>query len=371
MNLAFSDEQKQLREWVRKFLEEHSGEQDVRKQMAQETALDPSIWERMASELGLLGLMIPESHGGAGLGTVELAVVMEEMGRALFCAPYFSTVILAATTIMESSDTHAKNDLLPKIAMGELLFALALEEEGSSRELGDIQATAEAAGSEFLISGVKTPVIDGHTADRLLVPARTETGLSIFIIDGNAQGLQRTSLPPLDPTRKLARIELDRVPGVLLGSEGEGEVVLERVMHLAAMALAAEQSEGAQACLDMSVKYAQERLQFGRPIGSFQAIKHKCADMLVQVESARSAAYYAAFSVVDNPDEIPVAVPMAKSKCSEAYYHVASETIQIHGGLGFTWEHPAHLYFKRAKSSALLFGDPAYYRQKLAAAIDV
>lgn len=369
MNLAFTDEQEQLRELVRRFLEECSSEQSVREQMSEETGFDPTIWKRMASELGLLGLIIPEEYGGVDLGAVELAIVMEEMGRSLLCAPYFSTAVMAATTLLEAGDEEAKKLLLPGIASGERIIAVAIEEENGDHDLANISTSATADGDRFLLTGVKTPVIDGNTADTLLVAARTAVGLSLFIVDADAQGLSRKALPPLDLTRKLSHIELEQVSATLLGQEGEAEEVLNRVLNMALTALAAEQTGGAQVCLELAVQYAKDRLQFGRPIGSFQSIKHKCADMLVAAESARSAAYYAAFSAVEDEAEVPVAVAMAKSKCSEAFTHNAAENVQIHGGIGFTWEDPSHLYLKRAKSSALLLGDAAYHRQKLALAI--
>lgn len=371
MDLSFTDEHQQLRELVRRFLEEYSDEQAVRAQMDTEDGLDRSVWTRMAEELGLLGLMVPEEQGGTGLGAVELAIVMEEMGRSLLCAPYFSTVVLAGTALLESGDEAACQELLPQMAQGELFLTLAIEDENGGHAPADIQCAALKEGDHFLLNGVKSPVVDGALADVVLVAARSEKGLSLFRVEAQADGMTRKPLPPLDPTRKLARIEFQNTPAQLLGQEGSAEAVLEHVLEIAAVALASEATGGAQACLDMAVKYAKERLQFGRPIGSFQAIKHKCADMLVQVESARSAAYSAAFSAVQDASELSVTAAIAKSKASEAYFFVAAENIQVHGGIGFTWEHPAHLYFKRAKSSEVLLGTPAYHRQKLAALIDL
>ena len=229
---------------------------------------------------------------------------------------------------------------------------------------------ANGAGA-WRLDGTKMYVLDGHTADLLVVAARTGSGVSLFTVEADAAGLTRTPLSTMDQTRKQAKLTFDGVEAALLGAEGGGWPVLERVLDLAAVALAAEQVGGAQMCLDMAVEYAKVRVQFGRPIGSFQAIKHKCADMLLQVESAKSAAYYAGWCAAEMNDELPQVASMAKSYCSEAYFHAAAENIQIHGGIGFTWEHPAHLYFKRAKSSELLFGDPTYHRELLAQRIGI
>ena len=371
MDLSFTEEHQQLRELVRRFLDECSDEQAVRAQMDTEEGFDRSVWTRMAEELGLLGLMVPEEQGGTGLGAVELAIVMEEMGRSLLCAPYFSTVVLGGSTLLESGDEELCQETLPKMAQGELFLTLAIEEENGGHALSDVHCSAKKEGDHFLLTGIKTPVVDGCLADLVLVAARTEKGLSLFRVEAGADGMTRKPLPPLDTTRKLARIELQNTPAQLIGQEGSAEAVLDYVLDVAAVALSAESTGGAQACLDMAVQYAKERLQFGRPIGSFQAIKHKCADMLVQVESARSASYSAAFSAVQDAGELSVTAAIAKSKASEAYFFVAAENIQVHGGIGFTWEHPAHLYFKRAKSSEVLLGEPAFHRQKLAALIDL
>jgi alkylation response protein AidB-like acyl-CoA dehydrogenase len=209
-------------------------------------------------------------------------------------------------------------------------------------------------------------VLDGHTADLIVVAARTDAGVSLFHVDSGAAGLTREALSTMDQTRKQAKLTFDGTPAMLIGTDGQGWSVLEKVLDLVVVALAAEQVGGAQFVLEMAVQYAKDRVQFGRPIGSFQAIKHKCADMLLEVESAKSAAYYAAWCAAEMNDELPSVASLAKAYCSEAYFHAAAENIQIHGGIGFTWEHPAHLYFKRAKSSELLFGDPTYHRELLA-----
>jgi alkylation response protein AidB-like acyl-CoA dehydrogenase len=371
VNFAFSEEQEELRNIVRQFLEAKASEAAVREQMETEQGYDPDVWKQMAEQLGLQSLTIPEEYGGQGYGYVELIVVLEEMGKTLVCAPYFSSVVLAANTLLQSGDDAAKKEHLPGIASGETIATLAFTEPSGKWDESGIEATATGSGDSWKINGTKMFVLDGHTANLIIVAARTPKGVSLFAVDGDAAGLTRTPLATMDQTRKQAKLELDGVEGKLIGAEGKGWDVLSTVLDLAAVALAAEQVGGAQRCLDMSVEYAKVRVQFGRPIGSFQAIKHKCADMLLEVESAKSAAYYAGWCASEMNDELPAVASLAKAYCSDAYFHAAAENIQIHGGIGFTWEHPAHLYFKRAKSSELLFGDPTYHRELLAQRIGI
>jgi alkylation response protein AidB-like acyl-CoA dehydrogenase len=366
VNFAFSEEQEELRRITRQFLESKSPETEVRRLMETTEGYDPAVWSQMANELGLQSLVIPEEYGGQGFTYVELTVVLEEMGRALLAAPFYSTVVLATNAVLHSGDEAAKKEILPGIASGETIATLALTEPNGKWDLSGVEATATKSGDAWTIDGTKMFVLDGHVADVIIVAARTGAGLSLFKVDGDAAGLTRTPLATMDQTRKQAKLEFSGVPATLIGTDGGGEEVLGRVLDLAVVALAAEQVGGAQKVLDMSVEYAKDRVQFGRPIGSFQAIKHKCADMLLEVESAKSAAYYAAWCAAELNDELPEVACLAKAYCSEAYFHSAAENIQIHGGIGFTWEHPAHLYFKRAKSSELLFGDPTYHRELLA-----
>ncbi|TML62804.1 MAG: acyl-CoA dehydrogenase [Actinobacteria bacterium] len=371
MNFAFSEEQEELRRTVRSFLEDKSPSAEVRRLMETEEGFDPAVWRQMAEQLGLQGLAIPEEYGGSGFTYVELVVVLEEMGRALLCAPYFSTIALAANTILHSGDDAARKELLPGIASGETIATLAFTEDNGRWDAEGITMTATKSGGAYTLDGHKMFVLDGHTAGVIVVAARTGDGISLFQVAGDASGLGRTALQTMDQTRKQARLEFSGVPAKLIGAEGKGWDTLGRVLDLAAVALAAEQVGGAQKCLDMAVDYAKVRVQFGRPIGSFQAIKHKCADMLLEVESAKSAAYYAGWAAAELNDELPVVASLAKAYCSDAYFHAAAENIQIHGGIGFTWEHDAHLYFKRAKSSELLLGDPTYHRELLAQRIGI
>ena len=371
MNFAFSEEQEELRRTVRSFLEQKSPESEVRRLMETTEGYDPAVWDQMGSQLGLQGLHIPEEFGGSGYTYVELIVVLEEMGRALLTAPYFSTVVLAANALIHSGDDAAKKELLPGIASGETIATLAFTEENGRWDESGITMTAKKDGDGYVLDGTKMFVLDGHTANVVLVAARSDAGVSLFSVAGDASGLTRTPLSTMDQTRKQARLEFSGTPAKLIGTEGAGWSVLSRVLDLAAVGLAAEQVGGAQFVLEMAVQYAKDRVQFGRPIGSFQAIKHKCADMLLEVESAKSAAYYAGWCAAELNDELPSVASLAKAYCSEAYFHAAAENIQIHGGIGFTWEHPAHLYFKRAKSSELLFGDPTYHRELLAQRIGI
>ena len=371
MNFAFSEEQEELRRSVRRFLDDKSPESEVRRLMETPEGYDPAVWRQMGEQLGLQGLAVPEEYGGSGYTYVELVVVFEEMGRALLPAPYFSTVALAANALLSSGDDGAKKEYLPGIASGETIATLAFTEESGRWDEQGITMPATKSGDGYSLSGTKMFVLDGHTADLVLVAARTDAGVSLFAVDAAASGLTRTPLNTMDQTRKQARLEFSDTPAKLVGTEGQGWATLSKTLDLAAVALAAEQVGGAQRCLDMSVEYAKVRVQFGRPIGSFQAIKHKCADMLLEVESAKSAAYYAGWAAAEDNDELPVVASLAKAYCSDAYFHAAAENIQIHGGIGFTWEHPAHLYFKRAKSSELLLGDPTYHRELLAQRIGI
>ncbi|MCO5317707.1 MAG: acyl-CoA/acyl-ACP dehydrogenase [Microthrixaceae bacterium] len=371
MNFAFSEEQEELRKVVKDFLNNKSDEATVRELMDTTDGYDPAVWNQMAEQMGLQGLILPEEYGGSGYSFVELIVVLEEMGRRLLCAPYFSTVVLAGQTLVHSGDEDAKAAYLPGIASGETIATLAYTEPNGRWDESAVTMEATAAGDGYELSGEKLYVLDGHTANLVITAARTENGISLFAVEGDAAGLTRTPLSTMDQTRKQARLEYDGVAAKLIGTEGGGWDVLSRVLDLAAVALAAEQVGGAQEVLESAVQYAKDRVQFGRPIGSFQAIKHKCADMLLEVESAKSAAYYAGWCAAELNDELPSVASLAKAYCSESYFHAAAENIQIHGGIGFTWEHPAHLYFKRAKSSELLFGDPTYHRELLAQRIGI
>jgi alkylation response protein AidB-like acyl-CoA dehydrogenase len=364
MTFTFTEEQEELRRTVRRFLEDKSPREEVRRLMETPEGYDPAVWKQMAVELGLQGLHIPEAYGGQGFTFVELGIVLEEMGRALLCAPFFSTVCLAANAILDAGSEEDRRALLPGIASGETIATLALAEPSGRFDAEGIETRAERSADGWRLEGTKRYVVDGHIADLIIVAARTPEGVGLFRVAGDAPGVERERLDALDLTRRLAQVTLRGAPAVPLGEPGAAP--LERILDHVSVCLAAEMVGGAGRCLDMAVQYAKDRVQFGRPIGQFQAIKHRCADMLLQVESARTAAYYAMWVAARDDEELPIVAPLAKAFCSDAYFFCASENIQVHGGIGFTWEHDCHLYFRRAKSSSLLFGDPPTHRELLA-----
>ena len=377
MNFAFSEEQEMLRDTARRFLESKSSSEVVRRLMETEEGYDHALWSEIANQ-GWQAMAIPEDYGGAGFSFMEQAILMEEMGRTLFPSPFLSTVVVGADLVLTAGTEEQKQEILPGIASGERTIALAQLEENGSWDSDGITMVAKTAGSDLVIDGVKSFVLDGHTADTLIVALRTDDastgddGISLVVVPADSVGTTRRRLETMDQTRKQAEITFQgvRVPATaILGAEGAGWAALRDTQDRAVVALAFEQVGGAARCLEMSVQYAKDRVQFGRPIGSFQAIKHKCADMLVEVESAKSAAYYAGWAVTAGDDEVKIVAPLAKAYCSEAFFHCAAETIQIHGGIGFTWEHDAHLYFKRARATEALLGDPRHHRERVAAAI--
>jgi alkylation response protein AidB-like acyl-CoA dehydrogenase len=333
---------------------------------------DPKLWALMAGQVGLHGLGIPEAYGGAGCGPVELGVVFQEMGAVLLSAPFFASVALAANVLLASGDEEICHLLLPSVASGELIGSVALTEESGRWDEPGVRLEARPANAApWRLTGRKTYVVDGCAADFLVVAARSRAGVSLFLVETDAPGLTRTPLRTLDPTRPLADVTFDAVPARLVGEDGAGWPAVRRMLDLAAVCLAAEQVGGAVRTLEMSVEYAKTRVQFNRPIGSFQAVKHKCADMLVAVELARSAALFAAEAAAAGRADASAVASLAKATCSESFVRCATETIQIHGGTGFTWEHPAQLYFKRARADEVLLGSPAYHRKRTAAQADL
>ena len=371
MHFAFNDEQAALRDTARAFLEQVSPVERVIETMATHEGFDTSTWDRVREEMCWTALLVPEEFGGFGLSHVELAALNEEMGRALFCSPFFSSVCLGANALITAGTTAQKEHFLPAIATGEIRAALAHLEPGGSLGPDGIRTLARLEGDRVILSGTKTYVVDGHTAHLFVVVARREDttgadGIEIYLVPADAPGVGRRPIPTMDQTRKLAEVTFEGVEVCAddrLGEAGKGWATLEHILDLAAVALAAEQVGGAERCLETAVEYAKVRHQFGRPIGSFQAIKHKCADMLLAVESARSAAYFAAWAAAEDPAALRLAAPQAQAYCSEAFFRCAAESIQVHGGIGFTWEHEAHLYFKRAHASEKLLGDPTHHRR--------
>ncbi len=370
MKFSFTDEQEQIRTVVRRFLAEQSPTTEIRRLMATDQGWERAAWQRLSGELGLTGVHIPEAYGGQGLGFVELGIVLEEMGRALLCAPYFASVVLAANAILNAGSEDQKRDLLPGIATGETVATLAFTENNGFWDSTGVALTAAPAGGGYRLSGVKSFVLDGHTADLIIVLARApgssgDSGLSFFSVRGDAAGLDRQLLKSVDSTRKLARLTFNDVRGELLGELGAAAAPFAATLDQAAVCLANEMVGGADQLRQSALDYAMMRMQFGRPIASFQAIKHKCADMLVEVELAKSAAYYAAEAAAENDPDLPALASLAKACAADAFMQTARETIQLHGGIGFTWDNDTHLWFKRAKSSEVFLGSPTYHRELL------
>jgi alkylation response protein AidB-like acyl-CoA dehydrogenase len=345
---VFTADHEDLRRGLRAFLQTASSEQVVRQLMETEDGFDAETWRRLTQEFAVTALLVPEDLGGAGYGFAEMGVVVEEAGRALLVAPLLSTV-LATYVLLGPVDDAVRKRWLPELAAGSTRGTVALAPVGTA-------ATSVSVDGGRLTGSVSY-VLDGATADVIIVA--TEDGL--HLVEAGTQGLTRTPLQTADLTRKLARLDLDDVAATPLPGVTEQDV-----RDVAAVLLALEQVGAAQQVLETTVASVKTRNQFGRAIGSFQAVKHRCADMLVEVESARSAAYAALGALVTGDPGLPVLASVAKAFCSDALVLCAGESIQLHGGIGFTWEHPAHLYFKRAKASQLLLGDPGHHRARLA-----
>jgi alkylation response protein AidB-like acyl-CoA dehydrogenase len=375
MDFGFSQEQEMLRATARKFFENECTSEFVRARMEEDAAVTPDFWKKLA-EQGWLGLVYPEEFGGTGLGFVDLTVLMEEMGRAVMPGPFFST-LLGGLTILEAGSTDQKKEWLAKLSDGAAKATLAWTEPSARWDAAGVTTAARNAGGKWTLTGTKLFVPDAHVADVLLVVARTsegkrpEDGVSLFLVERGARGLQTKLLPTMDQTRKLCEVKLDDTSATLLGAKDAGWAPLDRVVQRATVALCAEMCGGAQKVLDMTTEYAKIRIAFGKPIGSYQGVKHRAADMLVDVENAKSLTYYAAWAVDENVPEAALACSMAKAYTSDAYRKVAGAGIQLHGGIGFTWEHDLHLYFKRAKSSEFTFGDATYHREKVAQLISL
>jgi len=363
MNL-YSDERLALREAVADFLAKHCAEQQVRHDMDQPAGFDRATWSLFAGQLGLCGLGVPEHLGGSGGDFLDVAVVAEQFGASLACLPFLSSVVLTQTALAAAQGGDA-GEYIEAITAGRLTGAVAMGLTGSRDSSG------------WRVDGVADYVVDGATADVVVAFARTPAGMSQFVIDGQAPGLVREPLQTMDQTRRLARLVLAGVPARLAGGEGQALPVLELVRDTAATALSVEAVGGIGRVLDLSVEHAKTREQFGRKIGSFQAVKHRCADMFVDAESARAVAYAAAAAQAgrgapaagSEREAASTMASAAKAFCAAAYGRAVRSMIQIHGGMGFTWEHPAHLYFKRATSDASMFGDPLFHRHRVAVSL--
>ena len=358
----FSDEQAQLRSAVRKFSADNAGEQAARAVMESDPPFDAAVWRRLGAELGVLGLSVPEADGGAGGTLVDQAIAVEELGAALACGPLVGTVYLAIPALVAAS---ASGELLADLVEGTRTAAFAVPDRAGVFDPALVTVTA----SDGALTGSVPRVVDGSAADVLLVAATGPDGLGLYVVDAAGPGVARTALGTLDLTRPQAAIEFSSAPATLVAGPDEADRVITHALQVGAALLAAEQVGAAQHLLDLAVDYAKTRLQFGRPIGSFQAVKHKLADMLVDLEHARSAAYHAAWALTDGTDDPAVATSIAQAVASAAFSRIARDTIQVLGGIGFTWEHQAHLYFKRASTDAALLGSAEAHRDRVAALV--
>jgi len=379
MDFAFTEEQQMIRDTAEAFLKASSTSAAIRTAMASELGFDPALWQSICGDMYWQALHIPENYGGMGLGYVELVAVLEQMGRYLLCAPYMSSVAMATNALLIAGTDAQKELYLPQIIEGKIA-SLAFNSASREWDASAVTATYRRDGSDFILNGRYRYVLDGHSADFMVFAAREEgsvgeLGISLFVCPTDLAGIERATLPTMDQTRRQAEVTLSNVrldASTLMGAAGQAGTPLNKILDLATIALAAEQAGGMQEVLDITVEYSKSRSQFGRSIAGFQAIKHKAADMMLRSEVARSAVYYAACiadeALNDGPlaNELSEAASIAKSHCSQAYFENAGEAIQIHGGVGFTWEYDVHLYFKRAKASEHFLGDSSYHRERVA-----
>jgi alkylation response protein AidB-like acyl-CoA dehydrogenase len=364
-NAAAVAERQLLRETVRSFLERYSSEAEIRRVMETPQAFDRALWGRMADELGLQGMGVPEAFGGGGYGFPELQIVLEELGRSLACVPFLSSAVLASNVLLASGDADSSHRYLPGLCSGASVAAVAITGADVGHDGDNGRFAAALDGDRHLLTGERRFVSDAQTADLLLVIADTAAGPTIFVVDTHAPGVSVAAMESLDATRRLAEVDLKAAEGRLLGSPGAATEIIRQALIPAAAALASEQVGGARRTLELAVEYANVRKQFGQLIGSFQAIKQKCAEMLLAVESATSAAHAAGLAIDQASSDGALLAFLALAECSEAFVFVATEAIEIFGGIGFTWEHPAHLYYKRALASSVLFGSATANRERL------
>ncbi len=371
MNFAFSPEQEEFRAVIRRFVEQRWPVVETRRLIETKTGFEPSVWQQMAGDLGLQGLAIPERLGGSGFGFLELGIALEELGRELAGGPYFATACLAVAAIRNAGSEAQQAELLPAIAAGRTVGTLAVGDAITSRDPRGVHVIATRRNGDWRLSGEARWVLDGQNANLVVVAAHEpassgEEGLSLFTVQSGVAGLQVRPVPALDLTRRIADLRFEDVAAQPLGEPGTAWPAILKTLDQAAICASAEQVGGAARCLEQAVEYARERIQFGRPIGSFQAIKHRAADVKLELELARSAAYWAWWVAAQDTDDLARAASLAKSICSETFMSAAAANIHIHGGMGFTWEHDAHLYYRRAKASEILLGDPIAHRARLA-----
>jgi len=379
MNFGFTEDQEALRDATRKFLDNECPTTFVRKMMADDTAHATELWKKIA-ELGWLGIIVPEEFGGSGGSFLDLVVILEEAGKSLLPGPFFASALLGSTAVLAGGSAAQKSAILPKVVEGSHILTLALAEKSGRYDAAGVTLAAKPKGKDFVLSGEKLFVPDAHVADQLIVAARTaqgsnpEDGITLFLVDAKTPGVSIAQLKTVDMTRRQCHVAFQDVAvanAQVVGEVGQGWSVLRRVLEQAMAGLCAEMVGTGQKALDMAVAYAKERVQFGKPIGSFQAVKHKCVDMMVQVENARSLTYYAPWTVDENTPEASQAVPMAKAYCSDMCKTVTSEAIQVHGGIGFTWEHDMHLFYRRGLASEAAFGSAPVHREVVAQALNL
>ena len=366
MNFGFTEEQEFLRSTAREFLTNECPMTLVREIAENEPkGYRPDLWKQMA-ELGWVGLPIPEEFGGAGLGFVDLVGILEEMGRALLPSPFLANLQGTLAVLRAGTETQRK-EILTRVATGDEILSFAITEEAGTENPEDLEARAEKSGSSYRLSGTKLFVPHAANADRLVVVARVGGDrLSMLLVDPKGEGVTVIPLESMDLTSRIAEVRFEGAPAELLGEESAGGPAWEWVRDRTLVALSAEAVGGSEKALEDSVQHAKDRVQFGKPIGVHQAIKHKCADMLIEVEAAKAITQYAAWALDNDTDDAPLRAAMAKARACDAYHHCSRENIQIHGGVGFTWEYDCHLYLKRAKAIEVSYGAPAEHRERVA-----
>ena len=373
MHFGWTTEQELLRSTAREFLERECPISRVREWMEDSRGYSPEVWAKLA-ELGWLGLLIPEAYGGSGLGFVDLTVILEETGRSLLPSPFLAT-LQGTLAVLRAGNPTQRKEILGGVAAGERILSFAITEESGTEDARDLETRATRDGSGYRVTGTKLFVPDGQNADQIVVVARTggagESGISLLLVDRGAPGLEVRPLESIDHTRRIAELRFDGVRAELLGEDLAGWNVWRWVRDRALVALAAEAVGGVEKVLEDSVAYAKQRVQFGKPIGVNQAIKHKCADMLIDLESSRSITHYAAWNAAEDLEQTSLFASMAKAFTSDAYRRASAENIQIHGGVGFTWEYDCHLYFRRAKAIEVTYGDSVHHREQVAELLDL
>ena len=362
MEFAFTEEQEAFRDNVKRFAEEKSTSEDVRRLMETQEGYDESTWDILSRELAVTGLIIPEEFGGSGFGATELGIVMEQFGRSLICVPFFSSSVMAASALILNGSENSKNKWLPAIAAGGAKGTLCVSERSGSWDESAIQTTASKNGDQYLLNGEKHFVLDAHVSDFLIVASRLDNRTALFTLDPKDDRVQIKLEQGMDQTRKICTVTMKGAPAQILGPDKPA--ALEEIFDRSIVALSHEMIGGAQQLLDSAIEYTKLRVQFGRSISSFQAIKHRLADLLLEVELAKSACYHAAYEI-DKQQNSSEAASHAKAQASEAYLNSAIQCIQLHGGVGFTWENDTHLWFKRAKSSEVFLGSPHEHRERM------